>query len=272
MLELCVVICVLIVAALILVISNCTLSVSRYEIKADGELKILLLSDLHKKKFGKAYDRLLQSIPKEKFDIVCFTGDLVSRTETDFEKKIALMSRLSEIAPVFFVAGNHECDIADVEDRLYSRLESVGVRVLRNEKAVFFKNGVCYEIAGLEIERRFYKNPDGGYKNLPEMTSDYLKERLGEKGESYTVLLAHSPFEFESFCEWRADLCLCGHVHGGAVRLPFVKGLLSPERKFFPKYSAGAFQKESTSMIVSRGLGKLRVFNSSEICIIELKK
>lgn len=260
------------VGIIILILSNCFIDVTVYPIQADRDLKILHLSDLHKKKFGRNYKRLFKKILREKYDMICFTGDLISRSERDFSKKLEFMKNLKKIAPVYYIGGNHECDVPEFSQRLYEELEKEGVFVLRNQTRSFVKNGVSTEIAGLEPEGRFFKNKDGSYKKLPPMTVEYLRESLGEKSEGFTVLLAHSPFPFESYCGWGAELILCGHVHGGAIRLPFVKGILSPERKFFPKYSGGKFQNKNSVMIVSRGLGKLRVFNNPEIVVIDLKK
>jgi len=50
--------------------------------------------------------------------------------------------------------------------------------------------------------------------------------------------------------------------------------LLSPERKFFPKYDAGKYQVNGKVLIVNRGLGNgdfgIRVFNRPEISVITL--
>lgn len=90
----------------------------------------------------------------------------------------------------------------------------------------------------------------------------------------YGVLLAHNPLCFDSYAKWGADLTLCGHVHGGMIRLPFAGGLLSPEREFFPKYSAGIYEHSGKKMIVSRGLGSgtfgIRILNRPEIVVITL--
>ena len=92
---------------------------------------------------------------------------------------------------------------------------------------------------------------------------------------NFNILLAHTPFSFDAYAEMGFDLILSGHVHGGVIRLPFVGGVLSPERKFFPKYSGGIYSKEKSQMIVSRGLGygslKFRMFNTPEIVVVTLK-
>ena len=103
-----------------------------------------------------------------------------------------------------------------------------------------------------------------------------MRQTLSFTNDStFNILLSHSPFDFEVFAEWGADLVLSGHVHGGLIRLPFIGGVLSPERTFFPKYDSGEYSIEDSTMIVSRGLGNgtinLRVFNNPEICVIELK-
>lgn len=260
------------VCAGIILLANLKISVSRFEFSGDRQLKILQLSDLHKKKFGKGYCRLLKKIPQESFDAVLFTGDLISRSETDFCRKTALMKELLNLGPVYYIGGNHEADVPETFERLCSELEKTGVTVLKNSTEILTKNGKSTMISGLLPESRFYKNENGSYKNLPELTCDYLKGSLGEKSQEFTILLAHSPFAFEAYEKWGADYVLCGHVHGGVVRLPLVKGVLSPERKFFPEYSAGVFTKNKTTMVVSRGLGKFRLFNPSEIVIIDFKE
>ena len=82
------------------------------------------------------------------------------------------------------------------------------------------------------------------------------------------MLLAHTPLFFEAYAAWGARLTLSGHIHGGIVRLPGVGGVLSPERKFLPRYDKGRFVRGDSEMIVSGGLGKLRFGNPPEICVI----
>lgn len=253
--------------------SNYALRVRRYEIKGKNNLKILLISDLHKKKFGKNYERLLKKIPKEKHDFICFVGDLLSRGEYKTEEKIHFLENLKKIAPVFFVSGNHEVECPDNYGKLKDGLTNIGVDNLDN-KSIFYKNGEENTvIAGFSSEKRFFRNERNGFSGLYKIDFDYLKEKIGPKDEkNYTVLLSHTPFFFEQYAEWGADLTLCGHVHGGVVRIPFYRGILSPERKFFPKYDGGVFEKNGKIMVVSRGLGKIRLFNPSEIVVIDIKK
>ena len=87
-------------------------------------------------------------------------------------------------------------------------------------------------------------------------TAADLENDLGRR-RGCTVLLAHNPLLLDSYTGWGADLVLCGHVHGGLVRLPFLGGVLSPERRFFPKYDKGLYEKDGTKMYVSGGIGKL---------------
>jgi predicted MPP superfamily phosphohydrolase len=92
----------------------------------------------------------------------------------------------------------------------------------------------------------------------------------------YGILLTHNPLCFPVYARWGADLTLSGHVHGGMIRLPILGGLLSPEREFFPKYSAGIYGEDDKKLLVSRGLGSgvfgARIFNIPEIPVITLHK
>ena len=72
------------------------------------------------------------------------------------------------------------------------------------------------------------------------------------------------------------DLVFCGHAHGGQFRLPGIGGLYAPGQGVFPKYTAGLYTMEATTMIVSRGLGNslfpLRLHNCPELVAVTLKK
>lgn len=263
-----------IIIVAVIVYSNVKIDVTQTEICTDENtenMTFLHLSDLHKKTFGKDCEKLFASLPKDNIDGIFFTGDLISRSEREISHKIAFMKRLCEIAPVYFVGGNHEADVPEIYESLCERLKEIGVVVLRNQSVSFEKGEKSITITGLEPEGRFFKNQNGNYKNLPKITEDYLFEKLGYKENNFTILLAHSPFAFEEYDKWGAELVLSGHVHGGVMRLPILGGILSPERKFFPKYSAGMFKKNNATMVVSRGLGKFRIFNPSQIVIIKFK-
>jgi len=104
---------------------------------------------------------------------------------------------------------------------------------------------------------------------------DIIKEIGVLDNKKFNVLLAHNPFSFDAYSEVGFDLVFSGHVHGGIIRIPGIGGLLSPQRKLFPKYSEGIYKKGDTQMIVSRGLGyggiKFRIFNRPEIVVVTLK-
>jgi predicted MPP superfamily phosphohydrolase len=72
------------------------------------------------------------------------------------------------------------------------------------------------------------------------------------------------------------NLVLTGHAHGGQFRLPLIGGLYAPHQGVFPKYTSGLYKKNSTGMVVSRGLGNsgfpLRLFNRPELVIITLRR
>ena len=97
------------------------------------------------------------------------------------------------------------------------------------------------------------------------------------KGESdgYTILLSHRPELFDVYVDAGIDLVFSGHAHGGQFRLPFIGGLVAPNQGFFPKYDAGQFAEENTTILVSRGVGNsiipIRFNNRPEIVVVQLE-
>ena len=100
-------------------------------------------------------------------------------------------------------------------------------------------------------------------------------EHQQNESDGYTILLYHRPELFDLYVDTEMDLVFSGHAHGGQFRLPFVGGLVAPNQGFFPKYDAGQFTEENTTMIVSRGVGNsiipIRFNNRPEIVLVTLR-
>ena len=242
----------------------------------DGK-KILVLSDLHKKRYGDNFNNIMGFCRAQSPDYVFFLGDLFSRDETDMKPKAAFMARLQSIAPTYYIVGNHELFQPECLQALCMKLESLGVTVLRNSKATLVQGKDSIDLYGLQLPLRYYVNSDWSYRHLPVPSDEYLQKCLGKPDpKRCSLLLAHDPFFFESYARWGASVTFSGHCHGGVIRLPLIGGLLSPERRFFPRYTKGLYNSRTFGtdrrLVVTAGLGKFRLNNPSEILVCTLKK
>ena len=271
------------IIAILIYFDNNALQVSQYTIASNkiptafNGFKILQLSDLHSKSFGKDNSKLIKKINNEKPDIIVMTGDMVSRKDTDYDTFINLAQELSKSYEIYYIVGNHEQSLSeDIQRSLLDKLIEIGVRVLDNEKVEIVKGGDSINLYGLWINLRYYKDVKNEYTKGISLGLKQMEIILGSiDSNSYNVLLSHNPLYFDAYSKWGADLTLSGHVHGGMIRLPFVGGLISPERKLFPKYDAGMYTIDGKELIVNRGLGigkfGFRLFNRPEISVITLK-
>lgn len=251
-----------------LTVTTVTVTDERLPSAFDGA-RIAQISDLHNATFGKDNARLLETLRDSNPDLIVLTGDLIDSRRTNIDVGISFAARAAEIAPTYYVTGNHEARI-DTYDELKSGLESAGVTVLENACASWERGGESISIVGLH-EPQF--DPDWWMFGLLAVANTDLQE-LMEQQDGYTILLAHHPEWLDCYVENGADLVFCGHAHGGQVRLPWVGGLYAPGQGLFPSYDAGLYRQGDTQMIVSRGLGNslfpFRVGNRPEIVVAEL--
>lgn len=230
--------------------------------EAFSGLRIAQLSDLHGAKYGEGNARLLRLVRAAAPDLIALTGDLADG-DTDLAVLETLLSELAAIAPVYYVSGNHEWSDG-VLPALRPMLARQGVRYLQNEYVYLERGGARIVLAGVEDPNGWADQPK------PDAVAAALPE-----GE-FRVLLAHRnnfPAEYPAL---DVDLILCGHAHGGIVRLPFLGGLLGHGRELLPAYAAGVFTTKRYTMVVSRGLGNsggaLRFLNNPELVVAELIK
>lgn len=270
-----IIVCILIIALIVFVIvENRLYDITKLNLKVKGlpegfeGAKIAHLSDLHLKS-TQGYDYKIISMTRRlEPDYIFLTGDLITRNQTDLKKQKEFIKYLSEIAPVYFVFGNHE---NDADEEIQKELLKFPFTVLNNDCVRLERGGDSIYLYGVNIEPKYYLGENLDYKNIPYLTTDELTDLIGGKKDEFKILLSHNPKFLNSYSEWGADLVFSGHVHGGAVRL-FGKGLFSPERKLFPTYTEGVYKSGKTQMVVSRGLGKFRLFNHREVILCTLTR
>ena len=256
---------------------NSALEVNEYEIVSDripeafSGFRIAQVSDLHNKDFGEGYGQLLTLLSQINPDIIVVTGDLIDSRQTDIEIALDFAGKAVQIAPVYYVTGNHEARIPEYAE-LKMGLTEAGVTVLENQKVQITKDGESITLLGIQDPsfRTDYLFGDAESVSRQAITS------LQNEYDGYTVLLSHRPELFELYVDTGVDLVFSGHAHGGQFRLPFVGGLVAPNQGFFPRYDAGQFIEENTTMIVSRGVGNsiipFRINNPPEIVVVKLKR
>ena len=249
-----------------------SLEITKYEIENEkipkefDNFKIVQISDLHNKSFGKGNKRLLEKIDSQNPDIVVITGDLVEGDNKNFDVALNLIDELLKKYKVYHIIGNHEQkSLIKKHKELYKtyfdKLYKKNIVNLDNEKIRIKKDGKYINIYGLIIPLEYYPYFFKNYENKNmKLEQDFINNKLGEiNRDEYNILLAHTPFFFEDYEKYGVDLVLAGHVHGGIIRLPKVGGLLSPNREFFPKYDFGKYIKNNTTMLLSKGLGGSKV-------------
>ena len=254
---------------------NVTVGVTHYSVTGkqlpdsfDG-FKIAVVSDLHNARFGRDNSQIVRKIEEEHPDIIAITGDLVDANRTDMETAIALVHKLMQLAPCYYVTGNHEAWIGKQFSVLEEMLLAENVQILHDEVIRLERDGQTIQLAGLD-------DPDFTERDTVVQQS-LLQTKLNQMNlsEEYCILLSHRPETFEAYVEENIDLVLSGHAHGGQFRLPFIGGIVAPDQGLFPKYTAGKYIRNNTTMIVSRGVGNsiipVRFNNRPEIVVIELK-
>lgn len=229
---------------------------------------IVQLSDLHGAEFGENNQELIDRVRSYHPDYIFLTGDLQDQyRQTPRSYSVALGRAFVEIAPTYFVTGNHEWAFRDVRD-MKRELREAGVTVLTNEYVTLSRNGDSILLAGID-------DPNGfADQKTPEALAEEVRAAAGG---AFWMLLAHRNNYFEKeYSYLGADLVISGHGHGGLIRLPFTDGLVSVERSLFPSYTAGFYHVNGSDLFVSRGLGNsgrtFRLFNRPEIVVLTLEK
>ncbi|MGZ4292054.1 MAG: metallophosphoesterase [Gaiellaceae bacterium] len=197
------------------------------------------LSDFHlgmPSRGERAAARAVDWVAERKPDLICITGDLVSRRRGETLLR-ALLERLP--SDPYVVLGNHDFAISrDPFSQPAQIVELSRGTLLADEATELELRGVRVEIAGVDPRSWLARRGSG----------------LEPSGAGFRLLLCHFPRVLDRVDEGRWHLILAGHLHAGQIVLPYGRGrlLLAHPRA---RYARGVFRRGSTAMHVSPGLG-----------------
>ena len=250
-----------------LVIRNYSLSTDKF---AQGEsIRAVLISDLHSHIYGNNQNKLIEKISRQNPDIILLAGDIADDHMPIAGTELLLLG-IKDVAPVFYVSGNHECWSGDI-DSIKNIVKSYGVTVLEGGYEEVIINGVTVTIAGVDDpERVRYERYSTGKSTWEVFDELAVKDQ-------FKILIAHRPERIEEYKRYTFDLVVSGHSHGGQVRIPLLlNGLFAPNQGLFPKYAGGMYKHDNLTHIVSRGVSfdplLPRIFNPPEVVVIDISK
>lgn len=267
-------------------------------IKADSNVRVIQISDLHCASYGKNNEKLLKRVKALEPDVIICTGDIVNSAKDDINYAVNLSEELAKIAPAYYVYGNNEVEsiydfqlnekaldekfgfdknnrdetaLLKVKDAFEEKLESAGINVLKNEKDTIKVKGMNVDVYGV-----LNSNPSSFWSYSEKSFLEYI----WENPNNLKITAVHEPFIFEEFQpEFWGDLIVCGHTHGGVIRVPVLGPLYTREGGLFPerngKFVYGRYSAAGKPLIVSSGLENKNVFrinNQPELVVIDVNK
>ncbi|MBS6194604.1 MAG: metallophosphoesterase [Clostridiales bacterium] len=260
------------VAALLIMALYTGLQTKKYRIESEkisGNVRIVLITDLHSCRYGEEQKELIEAICRQEPDLVMLGGDICDDRISN-EGTEELLKGIAHRYPCYYVTGNHEYWSGNIEGIL-ELFETYGVTIL---------DGRCetVQVRNDKINICGVTDPDVTvYTDAERDVQQQLKslEQVDENGY-FTILLAHRPEKIKEYAAYGFDLVLSGHAHGGQWRIPgILNGLYAPNQGIFPKYAGGEYRVDDTQMIVSRGLAREntvvpRIFNPPELVVVDV--
>ena len=270
----------LIAAGISAFVCSRVIKVTRYDVELDGitnPVKLVVVSDIHGKVFGDDNAPLCELVAAQEPDVIVLLGDLFPSDfqEADAAYVLHLTEQMQRIAPVYFAMGNHEKSYtARYGDAWIDAIKDTGATVFDETCLDLELRGNTIRIGGSMGHGYLFGRTEEQF----EASSDYKILTEMQESPYPAILLAHWPDTValsDGPQRWKIDLVLCGHTHGGVVRVPGIGGVYAPLQGWWPKYDYGEYQlNEQMRMIITSGLSghdKVpRIFNLPEICVINL--
>lgn len=209
-------------------------------------LRLLHISDLHLERITDRERELLELVSELKPDMTVLTGDYLNLSsvrdpdaQADARRLLAELCERSS-GPVYAITGSPPVDLKNVVPDIF---DGIDITWLLDEVADVEINNQSIALVGMRCTRERSRDVPRLRRLMSQVSDDV-----------FTLLLYHSPDLMPEAVDLGVDLYLCGHTHGGQIRLPLF-GALVTSSAFWKRYEMGRYEEGETTLYVSRGLG-----------------
>lgn len=228
------------------------------------KLRIAHFTDIHIGKFYsvKKLNKLVDKINKADADLVLLTGDLFDKVwlYNDNGEIDSILSKINAKIGKFAVYGNH--DSCPNDRHTYSSvMNKSGFKLLKNSNIKFNIDNKILNLMGLDD---FFQGK-----------IDIQKTTQNLSNNEFNILMLHEPDLIEKFKDYKIDLALAGHSHGGQVFVPFYGTILNTGlAEMYDRniYTVGSTKQ--TKLYVNSGIGStglpIRFFCLPNISILDI--
>jgi predicted MPP superfamily phosphohydrolase len=202
---------------------------------------IIQITDTHLGARTRFAEPLIEYVSRQAPDLWVLTGDVIESPK-GIPTALELVSSARASADVIMVPGNNDTRVFECHPELAAEFAGATSAMLVNESTPIERHGDALWVVGVD-------DPSRCREDVPAAL-------VGVPAGAFRMMLAHSIDALPAATEAGIDVAICGHSHGGQIRLPFC-GALSPgnERVKGRRFAEGAHRFGETWAYVCRGLG-----------------
>jgi uncharacterized protein len=213
-------------------------------------IKLLHLSDLHASPvvslgyIRRAIDAGLSWSP----DLICVTGDFITRKFRDMDHYAQILGALSSHAPTFASLGNHDGGKWAGEDGGYADVAWISRLLAKSGIELLHNRSTSIRIAERELN----------IVGLGDLWAGHFEAQRGfaTRSSGETILLSHNPDTKEHLRAFDWQVMLSGHTHGGQLRVPWLGATpFAPVRD--KRFVAGLHRWDDRWIHVTKGVGSV---------------
>jgi predicted MPP superfamily phosphohydrolase len=231
-------------------------------------VRLLHVTDLHVERFSRREAAVIKLAQAANPDLIVVTGDYMNlsyvhdpQAQADSQRVLAALS-----APggVYATLGSPPLDVRSLMPDFFADLP---VHLLRREaRTLDLGAGRRLTLLGMDCSHDL------------SFDAALLDEIVAETpSDCPRILLFHSPELMPQAVAHGLDVYLCGHTHGGQVRLPGYGALLTSSQ-LGKRYEMGHYHEKRTHLYVSRGIGleglsapRIRFLCPPELTLVTLR-
>jgi predicted MPP superfamily phosphohydrolase len=212
----------------------------------DGStVRLLHLGDLHLEHISPRERHLNRLVENLQPDVIVFSGDFVNLSNTydpqTFSEIREVISAWHAPLGVYCVPGTYTVEPLERVKQFTDSLDNLCL--LLDECVTFHTGGGAFHVLGMVTRHR-----------LEQDQKTFAKLSTCAPEEDFRLLVTHAPDVALDADAARIDLYVCGHTHGGQIRLPVIGALFSGSH-LGKQFIMGRYDLAHTTVYTSRGIG-----------------